>query len=120
MAEKQIFIVEDEALLLCELEDLVVHLGYGLAGSATSLDKAMDKLAAGPKPDLALLDLNLNGSPSDPIADYLVAAGVPIIFVSGYGARGLGERFTGFDVLQKPYDEAALAAAMRKALHPNG
>ena len=58
---KQIFIVEDEALLLCELEDLVVQLGYQLAGSATSLDKAMDKLAGGPMPDLALLDLNLNG-----------------------------------------------------------
>ena len=118
MTMKQIFIVEDEALLLCELEDLVVQLGYELAGSANSLDKAMDKLTDGPMPDLALLDLNLNGTPSDPIADHLVERGVPIIFVSGYGARGLGDRFTGFDVLQKPYDEAALAAALTRALHP--
>lgn len=117
MATKQIFIVEDEALLLCELEDLVLHLGYDLAGSANSLDKAMDKLSDGPLPDLALLDLNLNGTPSDPIAEHLVERGVPVIFVSGYGARGLGERFTGFDVLQKPYDEAALAAALKRAFH---
>ena len=87
MAAKQIFIVEDEALLLCELEDLVVDLGYELAGSATSVDRAMDKLSDGLLPDAALLDLNLNGMPSDPVADRLVERGVPIIFVSGYGAR---------------------------------
>lgn len=120
MAAKQIFIVEDEALLLCELEDLVVHLGYDVAGSATSVDRAMDKLSDGPLPDVALLDLNLNGTPSDPVADHLVKRGVPIIFVSGYGARGLDERFTGFDVLQKPYDEATLADALKRALHAKG
>lgn len=120
MAAKQIFIVEDEALLLCELEDMVLQLGYDVAGSATSFERAMDALAAGAKPDLALLDLNLNGTPSAAIADHLVAAGIPIIFVSGYGARGLEDRFTGFEVLQKPYDEAALSVALKRALAPAG
>ena len=114
MAGKKIFIVEDEVILLCDLEDLVLNLGYGLAGSATSLDEAMNKLTAGPAPDIALLDLNLNGMPSDPIADHLLAAGIPIIFVSGYGRRGLPERFEGYDVLQKPYDEVKLASILNR------
>ncbi|MEH6487194.1 hypothetical protein [Hyphomonas oceanitis] len=46
MTATRIFIVEDEAILLCDLEDIVTHLGYDLAGSATSLDEAMDKLKA--------------------------------------------------------------------------
>ena len=58
MIATRIFIVEDETILLCDLEDIVIHLGYGLAGSATSLDEAMDKLKDGQKPDIALLDLN--------------------------------------------------------------
>ena len=120
MAAKQMFIVEDEALLLCELEDMVLQLGYDIAGSATSVDKAMTALAAVGRPDLALLDLNLNGAPSAPIAEHLMAAGVPVIFVSGYGARGLDERFSSCDVLQKPYDEAALSHALKRILNPEG
>jgi CheY-like chemotaxis protein len=118
MAPKQIFILEDEAILLCDLEDLVSHLGYQLAGSASNVDEAITKLSSGMKPDLALLDLNLNGIASDPVADHLIAAGVPIIFVSGYGTRGLADRFAGFEVLQKPYDEAKLAEALALALRP--
>jgi CheY-like chemotaxis protein len=118
MAPKQIFILEDEAILLCDLEDLVSHLGYQLAGSASNVDEAITKLSSGMKPDLALLYLNLNGIASDPVADHLIAAGVPIIFVSGYGTRGLADRFAGFEVLQKPYDEAKLAEALALALRP--
>ncbi|KCZ61147.1 response regulator [Hyphomonas chukchiensis] len=116
MTASRIFIVEDEAILLCDLEDIVTHLGYDLAGSATSLDEAMDKLRDGQKPDIALLDLNLNGTPSDPIADYLIAANVPILFVSGYGRRGLAERFSACHVLQKPYDETKLANALGRLI----
>jgi CheY-like chemotaxis protein len=116
MTGKRIFIVEDEAILLCDLEDIVSHLGYDLAGSATSLDEAMHKLTTHPKPDVALLDLNLNGTPSDPIADHLIAAGVPILFVSGYGRRGLAARFSQCHVLQKPYDEIKPENALNRVL----
>lgn len=116
MTATRVFIVEDEAILLCDLEDIVTHLGYDLAGSATSLDEAMDKLRGGQKPDIALLDLNLNGSPSDPIADYLIAENVPILFVSGYGRKGLAPRFSDCHVLQKPYDETKLAHALERLM----
>ncbi|MFT5776492.1 response regulator [Hyphomonas sp.] len=114
---KRIFIVEDEAILLCDLEDIVLELGFDHAGSATSVDQAMDFLASGPDIDLGLLDLNLNGQPSDPIADHLLAAGIPVLFVSGYGRRGLADRFADCHVLQKPYDERKLAAALELMLN---
>lgn len=118
MTPKHIFIVEDEAILLCDLEDLIQHLGYGIAGSASNVTDAIAKLKIGPKPDAAVIDLNLNGVASDPIADHLMREGVPIIFVSGYGRNQLAERFTGFEVLQKPYDELKLAEALVLALTP--
>ena len=119
MTAKRIFIVEDEAILLCDLEDIVLELGFDLAGSATSLSQAMDFLASGPDIDLALLDLNLNGESSAPIADHLLAAGVPVLFVSGYGRRGLAERFADCPVLQKPYDEQKLAEALELIFKPH-
>lgn len=112
MTAKRLFIVEDESILLCDLEDIVVQLGFELAGSATSLSQAMDFLATGPDIDLALLDLNLNGESSEPIADHLLAANVGVLFVSGYGRRGLPDRFADCHVLQKPFDEQKLAAAL--------
>jgi CheY-like chemotaxis protein len=112
MNSKRIFIVEDEAILLCDLEDIVIHLGFDHVGSATSLDQAMDFLASGTQIDLTLLDLNLNGESSEPIADHLLAANVGVLFVSGYGRHGLADRFADCHVLQKPYDEQKLAAAL--------
>ena len=112
LVAKRLFIAEDEAILLCDLEDIVVQLGFDHVGSATSLDQAMDFVASGAEIDIALLDLNLNGEPSDPIADHLLAAGVLVLFVSGCGRHGLAERFADCPVLQKPYDEQKLAAAL--------
>ena len=116
MTAKRIFIVEDEAILLCDLEDIVFQLGFDHVGSATSLDEAMDFLASRAEIDLALLDLNLNGEPSDSIADHLLALGVPVLFVSGYGRCGVAERFAECPVLQKPYDDQKLAAALELML----
>jgi len=116
MATKKIFIIEDDALLLCDLEDLIVQLGYEVAGTATSVDIALSRLAEGLSPDLALLDLNLNGVSSEPVADHLVAAGIPLMFVSGYGSNGLSERYAGAEVLQKPYSDAVLAETLERAL----
>jgi hypothetical protein len=38
----------------------------------------------------------------------LAGRGVPIIFVTGYGADAVDRRFAEFPVLQKPVDSAAL------------
>jgi CheY-like chemotaxis protein len=116
MTAKRTFIVEDEAILLCDLEDIILQLGFEHVGSSTSLNEALGFLATGPEIDLALLDLNLNGDPSDPIADHLLPAGVPVLFVSGYGRRGLADRFADCPVLQKPYDDQKLAAALELIL----
>jgi CheY-like chemotaxis protein len=118
MAPKMVFLVEDEAILLYDLEELIGQFGYGHAGSASSVDQALAMLGTGPKPDIALLDLNLNGKPSYPIAEQLAAAGVPLVFLSGYGRQGLDERFSAYEVLSKPYDEETLLMVLERILGP--
>ena len=58
--------------------------------------------------DAAVLDVNLGGEPVYPVADALMAAGVPFVFVTGYGPAALEGRFEHIPVLQKPIDGAAL------------
>lgn len=93
---------------------MVLQLGYEFAGTAASADIALNRPATLTNPDLVLLDLNLNGASSEPIADQLVSSGVPLIFVSGYGSGGLSERYAGTEVIQKPYSDAELANALER------
>jgi CheY-like chemotaxis protein len=112
----RVFIVEDEAILLCDLEDMATHMGLNVIGSATSLDQAMKLISSGLEMDIALLDMNLNGQSSDPIADRLLENGVALLFVSGYGRHGLTDRFSDCHILQKPYDETKLSNALQRLL----
>lgn len=112
----RVFIVEDEAILLCDLEDMVTHMGLQIVGSATSLDQAIKLVSSGLEIDVALLDMNLNGESSDPVADLLLEKGAGLLFVSGYGRHGLSDRFSDCHVLQKPYDETKLSNALQRLL----
>ena len=62
--------------------------------------------------DLALLDVNLGGTYSFPIAEELDALGVPYIFVTGYSVSGIPEKFQHRHGLQKPFRLLDLKAAL--------
>src|SRR3546814_16340509 len=52
--------------------------------------------------DFALLDVNLAGEKSFPIADVLTGRGIPFAFVTGYGRRGVESRYAPVPVVPKP------------------
>jgi hypothetical protein len=54
--------------------------------------------------DGALVDLNLAGKPAEPLADLLVARGVPFAFVTGYQRDSIDRRYANIPVLQKPIE----------------
>jgi len=104
---RRIFVVEDEALVALLIEDALIAAGGSMIGPFAQVRPALAALEAG-LPDVAVLDLNLGGESSLPIAERLVALGVPILFASGYGPAGLPPRFQTRPMLAKPYDSAAL------------
>ena len=63
-------------------------------------------------PDVAVLDLNLAGETSTPVADVLAKRGVPFVVATGYGAEGLPPSHAHVPVLAKPYDPDDLTAAL--------
>ncbi len=98
-----VFVVEDEALVALNLEDMLEELGCRVAASAMRVEQALELIDAGMAPDVAILDVNLAGRPVYPVATRLAAAGVPIIFATGYGRGGLPDEWRDSPVLQKPY-----------------
>jgi hypothetical protein len=50
------------------------------------------------------------------VAEALTARGVPFVFASGYGQRGVPEAFRQSPTLQKPFQIEALAQAIDAAL----
>jgi DNA-binding LytR/AlgR family response regulator len=66
-------------------------------------------------PGFALLDLNLGGENSVPIAVKLKELGVPFIFATGYGERApIPEALAAAPVIQKPYTNDVVEAALGK------
>jgi CheY-like chemotaxis protein len=99
---RRILVVEDEFLIRMLLEDMLTDLGYELSGVAGRLDEATN-LAQTTELDVAILDVNLDGEEVYPVADILIQRGVPFVFVSGYGGRGLPEAYSDRPTLQKPF-----------------
>lgn len=108
----RVLIVEDESLLVMVLEDLLPELGYEVAATANSIATALEALTSHPV-DLAILDINLAGEASFPIADALAARGTPFLFATGYGSSVVPPRHTTVPLVQKPYGRRELEKALR-------
>jgi CheY-like chemotaxis protein len=110
----QVLIIEDEALIAMLIEDLLVELGGSAIKTATASDEAANCIASLAF-DIAILDVNLRGQVTYPLADMLREKGIPFVFATGYGADGIPERFGSVPILQKPFDTAQLEQALLAA-----
>ena len=108
---KRILVVEDELMIRMLLEGMLTDLGHTVAAEAGSIEEAT-ALAKDAEFDVAVLDVNLNGKPITPVAEILVQRGLPFVFASGYGKRGVPEPFQSRPTLQKPFQVEALAQAI--------
>ena len=118
MADKRrlrVLVVEDEILVAMLIEDMLADLGFEVLGPAMRLDAAL-KMALDESFDLAVLDVNLANEQSFPVAQLLQERGIPFVFATGYGLRGLDERFKEVTTLQKPFEPDQLANAISLAL----
>lgn len=112
LAGLRVLVVEDEMMVAMLIEDMLGDLGCTVVGPAARLDEAL-ALAENAELDCAVLDLNLGGQSTFPVADLLRAKGAPFAFATGYGDAGLREVDRGAPVLQKPFREADLAQVLQ-------
>jgi CheY-like chemotaxis protein len=103
----KVLIVEDEGLVALMIEDMLQDLGCEVVASVAGLKEACS-VAATAELDLAVLDMNLRGERSFPVAEILREREVPFMFSTGYGTDGLPAEFSGSPVLSKPFSAKAL------------
>jgi CheY-like chemotaxis protein len=93
------------------IEDSLVELGVARVEVVANLNAALMQLAEGVF-DFAIVDVNLGGVLTYPLADALRARGIPFVFATGYGTDGLRVGYEDEITLQKPFATADLARVL--------
>lgn len=107
LAGLRVLVVEDEMMVSMLIEDMLGDLGCHVVGPAARLEEALT-LAQNAELDCAVLDVNLGGQSTFPVADLLREKGAPFAFATGYGDAGLRDVDRASPVLQKPFREIDL------------
>ncbi|RYG35497.1 MAG: response regulator [Burkholderiales bacterium] len=110
MSGRRILLVEDEPLVAMMMSQMIGDLGATVVGPFGTV---ADAIAAGSDNlDAAVLDINVAGELVYPLAERLATSGTPMVFLTGYDAKSVDDRFNEADVLTKPIDEADLASCL--------
>ncbi|WP_222876451.1 response regulator [Terrihabitans soli] len=113
---RRVLLVEDETLVSMLMEDILMDFGCILVGTAARLEDALAR-AREAAIDIALLDVNLAGKRSFPVADILAERGIPFLFVSGYGEQALEAPHQNRPVIQKPFSPESIGEAIQNVLN---
>jgi CheY-like chemotaxis protein len=110
-----IMIVEDEAVIAMLLGEVLAGLGHSICASVATEDEAVaTALAHGP--DLIIVDAGLrDGSGVAAMARIVQNRAIPHVFITGNVARVIASA-PGAVVIEKPFHEADLMAAIGRAL----
>ena len=113
--KRRLLLVEDEVLVGLFMREMLDDMGFDASEPCRSLADGMTA-AKSEAFDGAILDMNLNGESVYPLADFLADQNVPFVFVTGYSADVVAERFAKIPIIQKPVAADALARILHRYL----
>lgn len=108
----RILVVEDELLIAMIIEETLQDLGCVVVGPVGRLDAAL-RLAKDETLDAAILDVSIRGGKVYPVAEQLLARGIPFMLASGYGEWALPDAFRAKPRLTKPFTTQRLGEQVR-------
>jgi CheY-like chemotaxis protein len=107
-------VVDDEPMIAVTVANQLCELGYEIAETATTMERAR-RLAANSQIDAALLDLNLHGQVTDEIGDIPATRAIPFALMTGYSNAAPGT-FVDVLILRKPFSDADLKRTVEAIL----
>lgn len=113
-----IMIVEDDAIIACDLAETIRQMGHHVCGTAATTEAALSTAAA-EQPTLALMDLRLAGGDSGIVTAQMLrqTSALPIIFVTAFGdeltRQGLAHLGP---VIRKPFTREQIERAITQAV----
>ena len=121
MDPRKILIVEDEAVVGEDLSLRLRHMGYAVMGVVSDGEEAI-QLSRRARPDLVLMDINLDGDMDgiETAADMRQSLGIPVIYVTAYVdeqtlARAKATLPLGY--IHKPFTTASVQAAIEIGIY---
>lgn len=116
LAGLMVLLVEDQALIAMDTEELLKILGAGQVVTAPNVGVALSKLSD-TNPDCAVLDLNLGSETSEAVAVALQERGIPYVFATGYrDSFAIPDMFSDVLVVRKPVSRDSLSRQLSQAL----
>lgn len=114
----RVFIVEDEALIVLELQDRLIQLGHEVCGHAARADTALHEIPR-MNPDLILLDVNLGPGPDgvELLRQLRTHRDFSVLFITAYATTEIQQRLGGLPCLVKPFRSEELKLMVDRALH---
>jgi DNA-binding response OmpR family regulator len=113
LAGLSVLVVEDRYLIAAEIGDEVTRLGGQLLGPTRDIDGA-ERILETTRPDLAVLDVSLDGGLVYELAARLKALGVPFLFQTGYDEAVIREEWRDRPRLTKPVNARRLCEELLK------
>ena len=114
-AARRVLVVEDDVMIRMLIEDMLADLGFAVAAEAAKVHEALAAVKSADI-DVAILDVNLGGETTGPVAEALAARGTPFVFATGYGEHTLPEQFRDRPLLKKPFQIDGLKRMLESAL----
>jgi DNA-binding response OmpR family regulator len=108
----RVLVVEDETLIAVLIEETLVAMECKILGPAAKLETAL-QLAREGGFDIAILDVTVRGGKVYPVAEELLARGIPFVLASGYGDWALPNALRDQRRLLKPFTPAMLEQEVR-------
>jgi DNA-binding response OmpR family regulator len=112
---RRVLVVEDESRIAMLVHDFLEEMGCEVVGMASRLEDGFQK-ATSLSFDIAVLDINLNGQCSYPIARALLARGRAFVFATAYESSQLPAALHDTPLVRKPFVFGELQATLRAAL----
>ena len=115
LAGYRLLVVEDEMLILMMIEDMLEELGCTSTQCVGTNEAALALLEV-QNFDVVMLDMNLNGTSSQPVARALAISGTPFVYSSGSSLAQVEDGFKDRPLLRKPFAAGELALALSGVL----
>lgn len=122
-SELRILIVEDEAIIARDIQNILSRFGYQVSGMASSGEESIRK-ARDLHPDLVLMDVKLKGSMDGIEAAHRIHDGlnIPVVYLTAFSEEKVlegAQPINGFMRIVKPFEENDIQCVIQKILPHN-
>ena len=116
LSAKRVLLVEDNFMVATAMQTMLASLGLEVVATVASVSEGLAAADRGGF-DIALLDVSIIGGSSEAVARKVTSLGLPVAFVTGYGAAAVvADDLRKWPRLCKPFGADELRETLGEAL----